>query len=64
MTKSCPTYYCDFHCCSMNSCHIEYLIGEIDEYSRAEACVIGTEWYRKALENPHGDVESERRKKI
>jgi hypothetical protein len=56
--KECNTHYCDFHCCSGNVCFVDRYnrtYPEFDEYMRAEACVIGTQWYREALETLRGD---------
>lgn len=48
--KSCNTYYCDFHCCSGNVCFVmRYAREEMSEYDRAEACILGTKWYREAM---------------
>lgn len=50
--KRCNTYYCDFHCCSGNIClvnHYNRTYPDFDEYMRAEACILGTQWYREVI---------------
>lgn len=47
--KPCDSYYCIFHCCSGNVCFVmRYAREMMSEYDRAEACILGTRWYREA----------------